>query len=101
VRTGEAGRALADSMGQSAACLILGHGLVTVGDDPVQAVLRTLAVDELARVAVQVAALGGDPGDVPEEDLVDLPDLGAAFNEGALWRHHLGRLDLRGLADVG
>ena len=66
-----------------------------------QAVLRTLALDELARVSLALAACGARPSVVPEADREDLPDLGAAFNEEALWRHHLGLLELRGLADVG
>jgi ribulose-5-phosphate 4-epimerase/fuculose-1-phosphate aldolase len=101
VRTAEAGRSLAAALGDRDACLLLGHGVVTVGDNPVQAVLRALDLDELARVTVAVAGLGGRPGDVPEEDRVDLPDLGAAFNEQVLWRYHLGALALKGLADVG
>jgi ribulose-5-phosphate 4-epimerase/fuculose-1-phosphate aldolase len=101
VRTAEAGRSLAAALGDGAACLLLGHGVVTVGGNPVQAVLRALDIDELARVTVAVAALGGEPGVVPEQDLVDLPDLGSAFNEQVVWRYHTGALALRGLDDVG
>lgn len=101
VRTAEAGRSLAATLGDGAACLLLGHGVVTVGDNPVQAVLRALDIDELARVTVGVAALGGTPADVAEQDRVDLPDLGAAFNEQVMWRYHVSTLGLRGLAEVG
>lgn len=101
VRTARSGRSLAAALGDGAACLLLGHGVVTVGDNPVQAVLRALDIDELARVTVAVAGLGGEPGDVPERDRADLPDLGSAFNEQVVWRYHLGALALRGLDDVG
>jgi len=101
VRTSAAGRSLAAALGDGAACLLLGHGVVTVGSNPVQAVLRALDIDELARVTVAVAGLGGQPDDVPEEDRGDLPDLGSAFNEQVVWRYHVGSLALRGLDDVG
>jgi ribulose-5-phosphate 4-epimerase/fuculose-1-phosphate aldolase len=101
VRTAETGRSLAGALGDGVACLLLGHGVVTVGDNPVQAVLRTLDIDELARVTVAVAGLDGRPDDVPEADRVDLPDLGSSFNERVLWRYHVGALALRGLDDVG
>jgi ribulose-5-phosphate 4-epimerase/fuculose-1-phosphate aldolase len=101
VRTAEAGRSLAAALGDGAACLLLGHGVVTVGETPEEAVVRALDLDELARVTVAVAGLGGRPDDVPEEDRVDLPDLGAAFFASTVWRYHLGNLELRGLADVG
>lgn len=66
-----------------------------------QAVLRALDLDELARVSVGVAVLGGAPADVAEQDRVDLPDLGAAFNEQVMWRYHVSSLALRRLGDVG
>lgn len=97
VRTADTGRALAASLGGATVCLLRGHGVVSVGDGVVQAVTRTLALDELARMTVEIAAIGGRPDDVPAEDHEDLPDLGGAFNEQALWRHHLGLLERRGL----
>jgi ribulose-5-phosphate 4-epimerase/fuculose-1-phosphate aldolase len=101
VRTAASGRALAAALGDRPACVLRGHGVVTVGDGPIAAVLRVLALDELARVTLQVARAGGQPDEVPEADRADLPDLGAEFNERALWRHHVGRLALRGLDEVG
>lgn len=100
VRTAERGRSLAATLGDKDACLLLGHGVATVGDNPIQAVLRTLDIDELARVSAGVTALGGVPDEVPEEDRADLPDLGSAFNEQVLWNYHLGVLALRGLDRV-
>lgn len=100
VRTPAAGRELAGALDDGAVCVLRGHGVVTVGDGPVQSVVRALALDELARMTVRIAELGGRPDDVPAEDREDLPDLGAAFNEQALWLHHVGRLALDGLATV-
>lgn len=101
VRTPEAGRSLAAALGDRDACLLTGHGVVTVGDNPVQAVLRALDVDELARVTVAVAGLSAMPAEVAQGDRVDLPDLGSAFNEQVVWRYHLSMLGLRGLDEVG
>ncbi|MEU6324081.1 class II aldolase/adducin family protein [Streptomyces sp. NPDC047009] len=99
-RTGAAGAQLARALGHSAAVLPRGHGVATVGGDVPQVVSR-LALDELLGVSVELARLGATPLEVSEADREDLPDLGAAFSEQALWRHHLGRLELQGLADVG
>jgi ribulose-5-phosphate 4-epimerase/fuculose-1-phosphate aldolase len=100
VYTPAAGRQLAATLGDAAVCVLRGHGVVSVGHGVAQAVVRTLALDELARMTLRIAELGGRPDDVPPEDRADLPDLGAAFNEQALWRYHLGRLDQRGLVDA-
>ena len=80
--------------------MLLGHGVVSVGGGPVESVLRTLALDDLARVSVGIATLGGTPADVPSEDREELPDLGVELNQQALWRHHVGLLELRGLDRV-
>jgi 3,4-dihydroxyphthalate decarboxylase len=100
VRTAQSGRALATTLGGASACVIRGHGVVTVGDGVVQAVVRALAVDELARLTLRIAHAGGSPDEVPQADREDLPDLGAGFNEQARWRHELAVLEHRGLADV-
>ena len=100
VRTAAAGREVAATLGEAPVCLLRGHGVAAVGESVVSAVVRTLAVDELARMTVEIAALGGRPDVVPEEDRVDLPDLGSGFNEQAVWRYRLGLLERDGLADV-
>lgn len=97
VRTSEAGRALAATMGGASVCLLRGHGVVTAGADVQTVVAHALALDELLTVSVGLAHLGVAPADV---DPIDLPDLGPSFNVAALWRHHVGLLELRGLADV-
>jgi hypothetical protein len=50
------------------------------------------------RVNVERARLGDSIADVAPEDVADLPDLGSSFNDLHLWRHHLARLRLAGLA---
>ncbi|NRQ31801.1 class II aldolase/adducin family protein [Nonomuraea sp. NN258] len=101
VRTAAAGARLARVLGGSAVVLLRGHGVVTAGQDVPQALSRLLALDELLRISVELARLGAAPAEVSEQDRAHLPDLGAAFNEQALWRHHVALLELRGLADAG
>lgn len=98
IRTSEAGRALAATMGDAGVCLMRGHGVVTAAADVQGALAHALALDELLTLSVDLARVGVVAPDVPP---TDLPDLGPSFNVAALWRHHVGLLELRGLADVG
>jgi hypothetical protein len=77
-----------------------GHGVATVGSGPYaveQAVGRALALDALARVNLEQDRLGARPPELTPTDIAELPDLGAAFNDLNLWRHHLAKLRLAGL----
>lgn len=89
------------SLGDAAALVLTGHGVVTTGTSVPEAVLRALHVDTLARLTLGVHAAGGRPTAIPEADFAELPDLGSGFNEATLWRHHINALhiDGRGLAD--
>jgi ribulose-5-phosphate 4-epimerase/fuculose-1-phosphate aldolase len=101
VRRPELGRELVEAMGSSTVCLMKGHGIVTVGSGPYavqQAVVRALALDVLARVSVERARLGDRAANLIAEDVAELPDLGSSFNHLNIWRHHLARLRLAGLA---
>lgn len=101
VRRPELGRELAATMGQSAVCVLRGHGIATVGSGAhaiEQAVVRALNLDVLARISVERARLGDGAADLPLEDIAELPDLGASFNDLNVWRHHVARLRLAGLA---
>ena len=79
-------------------CVLRGHGVTTTGTTIEQAVARALALDSLARIATSVVALGGTVRALPDDDLALLPDLGAAFTDELVWRHHEARLDTAGLA---
>ena len=92
VRRPDLGRELAAAMGSADACVLTGHGLVTVGATVAAAVLRALAVDSLARLSLAVVHAGGAPAPIPEVDRAELPELGSAFNTELLWRHHLACL---------
>lgn len=97
VRRPELARELNKAMGGSSVCIMLGHGLTSVGDGVEQAVVRALDVDVLAQVALRLAAAGGSSWRVPDEDLVELPDLGSGLNDMAVWRFHVARLEHEGL----
>jgi ribulose-5-phosphate 4-epimerase/fuculose-1-phosphate aldolase len=103
VRRPELGRELVSAMGSSTVCVMRGHGITTVGSGPhavEQAVVRALTVDVLARVSVERARLGDRAAGLTPEDVAELPDLGSSFNDLNVWRHHVARLRLAGLALV-
>ena len=98
VRTPELGRAIAAAIGGSGACILRGHGIVTVGETMEQATLRALDLAELSRISTEVALLGGRPQMLHDDDVGQLPDLGSSFNDLSRWRHYAGRLEVAGLA---
>ncbi len=79
---------LIDAMGPADVCLMRGHGVTVTGSSVEQATVRALNLELLARVTVDLARLGAAPDVLTENDRAELPDLGAGFNEGLVWRHH-------------
>ena len=84
--------AMADDFGVRPVGILRGHGLTAVGESVPQAVIRAINVDSLARVHLAVLQAGAEPTPIDDDDLVDLPDLGDAFNDGHLWRFLLQEL---------
>lgn len=80
------------AMGDRPVVLLRGHGLTSAGSSVAEAVLRALAVDQIARLSLTIASAGGELTDLPEEDMAELPDLGGGFTLGVAWRHELARL---------
>jgi ribulose-5-phosphate 4-epimerase/fuculose-1-phosphate aldolase len=101
ITTAELGREMTTAMAGRPVCVLRGHGITVTGETLEQAVTRALAVDALARMACRVTALGGEARPLPQDDLDQLPDLGAGFNDELLWRHHEQRLRHAGLALEG
>jgi ribulose-5-phosphate 4-epimerase/fuculose-1-phosphate aldolase len=97
INTDELGQEMAEAMDGRPVCVLRGHGITVTGRTIEQAVARSLAVDALARMAGRVAALDGNVEPIPPADLAQLPDLGAAFNDQLIWRHHEQRLRHAGL----
>ena len=70
------------------ACVLRGHGVTVTGRSVEAAAVRELDLDALARVTVKLAQLGTpEPDEISSEDMAELPDLGAGFNEERVWRH--------------
>ncbi|HEX5493564.1 MAG TPA: class II aldolase/adducin family protein [Mycobacteriales bacterium] len=87
------------AMGTRPVVVLRGHGLVSVGSDrsdPARAVaaavVQSVAVESLARMMLAVAGTGASLVAVPDEDLAELPDLGAGFNVSTMWRHLCARI---------
>jgi hypothetical protein len=71
---------------------------VTTGESVEQATLRALDLAELSRISTEVALLGARPQVIPDDDRLELPDLGSSFNDLSRWRHYAGRLAVSGLS---
>lgn len=59
VMTAELGSALADALGPAPACLMPNHGIVAVGVDEAEAVMRAVLLTKACRMATAAAAAGG------------------------------------------
>ena len=70
------------------AVLMRGHGITTVGPTVAAAFARALALEQLARVTLDLARLGAHPDVLTAADRAELPDLGPAFDDGLVWAHH-------------
>jgi ribulose-5-phosphate 4-epimerase/fuculose-1-phosphate aldolase len=92
IRTPELGRAVAAAVGDAGACILRGHGIVTVGESVEHATMRALDLAELSRISAEVTRLGGHPQILSADDRRELPDLGSSFNDLSRWRHYAGRL---------
>ncbi|MCW2835018.1 MAG: class aldolase/adducin family protein [Nocardioides sp.] len=97
VNTPALGAEVAEVLGDSPACVMRGHGLVTVGRTVAEAVSRALSLNSLARMMLRSASAGRVPAALPAQDLAQLPDLGAGFNDAHLWRFETAALRAMGL----
>jgi ribulose-5-phosphate 4-epimerase/fuculose-1-phosphate aldolase len=96
VNSPELGAELAEALGDRPACVMRGHGIVTVGVSVQQAVSRAVAIDALARITLQASIGGTAPEPMPAADIETLPDLGSSFNDEQLWRFNEAALDAAG-----
>lgn len=96
VRNRQLAAEMLHAMGDRPVVLLRGHGLTSAAGSVEQAVLQAISVDTLARLSLQVTAAGGTLKDLPDSDLVELPDLGGPFNIQTAWRHELARMDVSG-----
>ena len=84
------------AMAGGSVCVLRGHGITVTGASVEQAVVRALNLEALARVTLTLAQLGRKARDLPPEDVAELPDLGATFNDDAVWRFHAAKARRRG-----
>lgn len=98
VKTAGRGEQMVAAMAGGPAVVLRGHGLTTAARTLAGAVVTALNVNVLARVTAALAAMGRDAREVPDADRAELPDLGSAFNDDLVWRHHVAKLASRGLA---
>jgi ribulose-5-phosphate 4-epimerase/fuculose-1-phosphate aldolase len=91
IRRPELAHEMIAAMGDSPVCVLKGHGITVTGDSVEQAVVRALNLNALATVTLAVAQAGGKADPIPPEDIAELPDLGSAFNDLAVWRYHAAK----------
>ncbi|WP_309141933.1 class II aldolase/adducin family protein [Streptomyces griseicoloratus] len=97
INNDELGAAVAATLGDRPACVLRGHGVVTVGETVEQAVVRALNLEILARMTLDANRPGTVPPEVPEEDMSAMPDLGSTFNDMYVWQYQRAQLELAGL----
>jgi 3,4-dihydroxyphthalate decarboxylase len=97
IRRSDLAHEMIAAMGDRPVCVLRGHGITVTGDCVEQAVVRALNLNTLAAVTLEIARLGRRAEPVPPEDVAELPDLGSAFNDLAVWRYHAAKARRAGL----
>lgn len=92
VRDDRLGDEMTQCLGDKAVVVLRGHGLTSTGSSVHESVLRAISVNTLARLSLSVVQAGGELRDISDEDVAELPDLGAALNHQTAWRHEVARL---------
>ncbi|MGJ9372530.1 class II aldolase/adducin family protein [Nesterenkonia sp. CF4.4] len=69
------------------------HGLTSAASTVEQAVLQAISVDTIAGLSIDILSAGGTLRDIPDEDMAELPNLGAGFNTETAWRHEMARIN--------
>ncbi|MGB9307761.1 MAG: class II aldolase/adducin family protein [Mycobacterium sp.] len=93
VRDDRLGDEMARCLGDKDVVVLRGHGLTSTGSSVPESVLRAISVNTLARLSLSIVQAGGALRDISDEDVAELPDLGASLNHQTAWRHELARLD--------
>jgi len=93
IRRPELAAEMLEAMGDRPVCVLRGHGITVAGETVAQAVVTALNLNALATVTLELARLGRAVPEVPPEDVAELPDLGSAFNDEAVWRYHVAKAD--------
>jgi ribulose-5-phosphate 4-epimerase/fuculose-1-phosphate aldolase len=96
IRTAALGQQVMRAMADEAACVLRGHGVVTLGASVEQATLRAIKLEQLAAICWELSRRGEVPA-VAAEDLAELapgdaPPLSAQGDRWT-WRHYVRLLD--------
>lgn len=91
IRRPELAHEMMAAMGDRPVCVLKGHGVTVIGASVEQAVVRAINLNALATVTLEIARAGGKAEPIPAEDIAELPDLGSAFNDFAVWRYHAAK----------
>jgi ribulose-5-phosphate 4-epimerase/fuculose-1-phosphate aldolase len=96
IRTVALGQQIAATLGTEDACILRGHGIVTLGTSVEQATLRAIKLEQLAQICWELASRGDVPAISPD-DLEELAPGGAPAlsSQGDVWtwRHYVRLLD--------
>ena len=93
IRRPELAAEMLEAMGDRPVCVLRGHGITVAGETVAQAVVRALNLNALATVTLELARLGRAVPEIPATDVAELPDLGSAFNDEAVWRYHVAKVN--------
>jgi 3,4-dihydroxyphthalate decarboxylase len=99
IRSRPRAEGMVEAMAGGRAVLLRGHGLTTAASTVAGAVVTALNVNTLARMTVALGQMGRSAPVVPDADRAELPDLGSAFNDELVWRHHVAKLAWRELGE--
>lgn len=83
---------MVDAMEDFPVVLLRAHGITSAASTVEQAVLQAISVDTIAGLSMNIVSAGGTLSDIPDQDMAELPDLGAGFNTDTAWRHEVARI---------
>ncbi|MGW4464777.1 class II aldolase/adducin family protein [Micromonospora sp. NPDC004704] len=90
IATPELGAQVAELLGDSAACLLRGHGVTTTGASPEEAALNAIKVNEMAELSYR-AHLLGTPQPTAPADIAAIGEVTAEVRRGhveSAWRYY-------------
>jgi ribulose-5-phosphate 4-epimerase/fuculose-1-phosphate aldolase len=102
IRTPELGRALVDTMGTANACLLRGHGVVTVGATVAEATIRAVKLEALADAILTLSMTGKELHLLSQRDIDEIMQTRAGrAHEFAAWTwEHYRRRAGRGTSEA-
>jgi ribulose-5-phosphate 4-epimerase/fuculose-1-phosphate aldolase len=71
IRTPELGQELVAAMGSSKACLLRGHGVVTVGASVPEATMRAVKLEAMSELSLQIHETGLKPTLLTDQDIAE------------------------------